>query len=459
MGSNVSIKWTDRHDQLVVPLQERKHILTDIHSGASGGHLGSDKMMSRVKARFYWAGYWKDVQNWCRTCSVCASRKSPIPRNQAPLQSIFVHSPMQLVAVDILGPLPQSAAGNSYVLVAADYFTKWVEVFPIPNQEASTVAKKLVDQLFCRFSVPQQLHSDQGRQFEASVITEICKILHIEKTHTTPYHPQSDGLVERFNRTLNSMLATCVDEHPSEWEDHIHKVCMAYNTSQQSTTGFSPFYLMFGREARIPVDLWYDLPDNCQILSHTQYAQNLQRTFRKAYSLVRERVSFKHRRQQEIYNKKVHGKPYVKGELVWLFNPAITRGKSKKFHRPWTGPYQVINQLSPRLYKIRNVKNRKTTVVHFDRLKLCPSDMRFPSPSNSPHMLQTADQQPTSNQELELIDDDAPPTTDDAPPTTDDAPPTTGDLHTSQAQTLQSSARYPHRPHHPPNCFGDLVPH
>ena len=111
------------------------------------------------------------------------------------------------------------------------------------------MAEKLVDEVFLRFSPPEQLHSDQGRQFESALIAEICKLLQIRKTHTTPYHPQCDGLVEHFNRTLLSMLATCAEGHPFDWEQQLRKVCMAYNTSVQSSTGFTPFYLMFGRQA------------------------------------------------------------------------------------------------------------------------------------------------------------------------------------------------------------------
>ena len=114
---------------------------------------------------------------------------------------------MQICAVDILGPLPKTKSGNRYILVLGDYFTRWMEAYAIPNQEAITVAQKLVDECFCRFSVPEQLHSDQGRQFESTLISEMCKILQIHKTRTTPYHPQSDGMVERFNRTLLSCVA------------------------------------------------------------------------------------------------------------------------------------------------------------------------------------------------------------------------------------------------------------
>ena len=119
----------------------------------------------------------------------------------------------------------------------------------MPNQETSVIAEKLVEEVFLRFSPPEQLHSDQGRQFESTLMAEVCKILQIKKTRTTPYHPQCDGLIEQFNRTLLSMLATCTDNHPFDWEKYLKKVCIAYNTSVQSPTGFTPFYLMFGRQA------------------------------------------------------------------------------------------------------------------------------------------------------------------------------------------------------------------
>ena len=190
---------------------------------------------------------------------------------------------MQVVGVDIMGPLPESENGSLYVLVASDYFTKWVEVYAIPNQEAITVAKKLTDEMFCRFSPPEQLHSDQGRQFESELMKEICKILNIRKTRTTPYHPQCDGLVERFNRTLLDMLATTVRNHPYAWEDHIRKISMAYNSSVHSSTGFTPFYLMFGREAKLPIDLMYGT-GNDKSIPTTEYANQLKKGLEDAYT-------------------------------------------------------------------------------------------------------------------------------------------------------------------------------
>jgi len=144
------------------------------------------------------------------------------------------------------------AVGNFYILVAGNYFTEWMEAYAIPNQEAITVARKLVYQLFCRFLPPEQLHSDQGKHFESALLHEVCNILGMKKSRTSPYHPQCDGLVERYNHTFLDMLTTTTQNHQFDWEDQLPKVCMAYNTSVHASTGYT---LMFGRQARVPTDL------------------------------------------------------------------------------------------------------------------------------------------------------------------------------------------------------------
>ena len=435
---------SSQHLQLVVPTSLREGILQELHAGISGAHLGEEKTMSRLRERFYWPGQWKDVNNWCRTCSTCATRKTPTPKARAPLGTIRAGYPMQVMAVDILGPLPESEAGNSYILVAGDYFTRWMEAYPIPNQEATTVARVLVDQWFCRFSVPEQLHSDQGRQFESDLIAGVCKTLGIEKTRTTPYHPQCDGLIERFNRTLLDMLATTTHDHPFDWEDNIRKVCLAYNTSVQSTTGYTPFFLVFGRQARVPVDIMY-ATDKPSETTPGEFATTLQTALENAYSLVRSKTGAKQERQKEFYNRKVHGKPFSPGDQVWLFSPVVPRGKSKKLHHPWTGPWVVVKRLSDAVYRIQSLAgHRKRAVVHFDRLKPCPPEMRFTTTAHQP----AADNQATTpthtvpaTSDLELIDEFEP----DSPPFSSPAPP--------------PPRRYPQRTRTVPDRYSPFVSH
>ena len=136
----------------------------------------------------------------------------------SPLKQYAVGAPMERIAIDILGPLPETPWKNKFILVVSDYFTKWTESYPLPNQEATTVAEKLVNEFICRFGVPRKLHSDQGRNFESKVFAEICKLLDIEKTRTTPLHLQSDGQVERFNRTVVKMLRGKIREDQKDWD-------------------------------------------------------------------------------------------------------------------------------------------------------------------------------------------------------------------------------------------------
>ncbi len=273
-------------------------------------------------------------------------KKEPNPKSETPLKSIKVGSPGQLAAVDIVGPLPELDSGNRYILVVGDYFTRWVEAYAIPNQEAITVAKKLTNEFFFRFSPPEQLHSDQGRQFESELVAEVCKLLGIHKTRTTAYHPQSDGMIERFNRTMLGMLATAAPDHPFDWEDHLHPLCLAHNSSVHATTGFTPFYLMFGRQVRMPlyivygaVLLWQKVLHSLTMLKHSANAWKMRITE------FGTRLTRRQERQREFYNRKSHGEPYSVGDLVFLNSPATPRGQARKLHRRWTGPFQVVRFL------------------------------------------------------------------------------------------------------------------
>ena len=434
--------------QLVIPLVLREAILKEAHEGISGGHLGQEKTLYRLKERFYWPGHFNEVRNWCLTCKDCATRKTHAPARRAPLGTVTAGYPTQVMAVDLVGPLPQSPNGNSYILVVGDYFTRWMEALPIPNQEATTVASKLVDEIFLRFSIPEQLHSDQGAQFESQLMSEVCNLLHIHKTRTTPYHPQCDGLVERFNRTLLNMLATCASDHPFDWEQYIRKVCMAYNSSVQASTGYTPFYLMFWRQARLPLDVLYG---TCEPAMHSPsvHATTLHKQMAEAFALVRSRLATQHLRQKEFYNQKVHGQPYASGDLVWLHSPVISRGQSRKLHHPWTGPFKVIKRLSEVTYRIQKVEGRRQRkVVHFDRLKPCPPNIRLnSSDSNSAIIPSPAGIPPSSpllvGENIELVEDDS----------------YDQQLPITSSQLPTPTCRYPHRTRRPPPRYDDYIPY
>lgn len=183
------------------------------------------------------------VERWCSSCQLCNPRKSPASA-RAPLQLMEVTRPFQHVGMDILGPLPETERGNRYILVIGDYFTKWKEAFPMKDMEALTIARLLVNEVICRFGVPDSIHADQGRNFESAVLKEICQLLGIRKTRTTPYHLQFDGLVERFNRILLNMLGIVVMDDEHSWDLHLPMKGNEYPCMLSWCALYSVFYML-----------------------------------------------------------------------------------------------------------------------------------------------------------------------------------------------------------------------
>ena len=159
--------------------------------------------------------------------------------------------------MDVLGPLPMTARGNQYILVMSDHFTKWVEAVPMPNQRAETVAKAFVDEVVTRHGVPTKLLTDQGRNFEADRMKQVLSLLGVQKLRTSPYLPQTDGQVERMNRTLKGILMAYVNKDQNDWDDHLPLALFAYRSSVHSSSGVSPFKAIYGREATTPLVLMH----------------------------------------------------------------------------------------------------------------------------------------------------------------------------------------------------------
>ena len=181
-----------------MPKSERRTILNYCHDEKTAGHLEIKKTLEKVRQSYYWPKLQIDVRQYVVGCQFCAKRKGENRSRKAPMKVVESGYPMERIATDILGELPKTDRGNKYILVVSDYYTKWTESFPMPNMEARTVAKIIVEEVVARFGVPAVIHSDQGSQYESRLFQGMCQLLGIQKTHTTPYHSQSDGMVERF---------------------------------------------------------------------------------------------------------------------------------------------------------------------------------------------------------------------------------------------------------------------
>lgn len=282
---------------------------------------------------------------------------------------------MERIATDILGELPMTEKGNRYILVISDYYSKWTESFPMKNMEAETVAKIIVEQFIVRLGVPYVIHSDQGSQFESRLFTEVCKLLGIKKTRTTPYHPKSDGMVERFNKTLATMLSAYVDEHHKDWDVHLPYVMMAYRSAEHETTGFTPNSLMLGREVATPLDIMYEMPPDVNEVPQHKWAWELKARMEEAHSAVRYHTGQEMRRQKRYHDAKVHWQRFAKNDKVYVFFPQRKVGHSPKFTSYWRGPYTIVGKKSDLLYEVDCGYRGKLQVIHADRLKLHKSQV------------------------------------------------------------------------------------
>ena len=239
---------TGDHLQFVVPRSMHSEILQQVHNSLLGGHLGQKKTREKVFQRFYWSGVHEDCNIWVAKCDECAKGKHPPRRPRAPLGEMLVGAPLDRLATDILGPFPESTKGNKYILAMTDCFTKWVEIYAIPNQSAITCAEVILDEFIGQYGCLYNIHSDQGRNYESTVFTELCRLLEIRKTQTSPYNPHCNGQVEGFNQTLDSMITSFLKGKQREWDRNLGSLAGAYHATVHESTGMTPNLHMFGKE-------------------------------------------------------------------------------------------------------------------------------------------------------------------------------------------------------------------
>ena len=281
-------------------------------------------------------------------------------------------APMERMALDILGPLPETEYGNKYILCIGDYFTKWVEAIPLPDQEAKTVAEALISTI-CRIGIPRQIHTDQGRNFQSPLFSELCEMLDIDKTRTTPYRPQSDGMIERFNRTLAAMLRNFVSQEQKDWDIQLPYVMMAYRSAVHNSTGYSPNQMMLGREVNLPLDLVIGRHSDEE--NPDEYVQRQRQTLQEVHTLARANLKLSGERQKRNYDLRQSRNKFKFeiGQSVWYYCPMKRKGISPKLQTQWYGPCKVKRQISNLLYEIETprtlYKKVQDIVVHCNKLR------------------------------------------------------------------------------------------
>ena len=256
--------------QVILPKDFREEFLRIVHSGPTCGHLGLKKTVAAVQAAVIWPSWSSDLAMSVKKCGECARyHRGNLPR-QAELQTPQAGEHWERVSIDITGSHPRSTRRNVFILTIVGHFSKWGVAFPIPNHTASTVSKVLlITPVFSRYGAPDQILSDQGSEFQSDLFRDLMEWMEIDKRRTSPYKPSTNGTVERFHRTLNSMLAKVVSEQQRDWDEHVPYVMMAYRATQHSSTGFTPNNLFLGRESKAPIDVVLGLLSEEKELSKT----------------------------------------------------------------------------------------------------------------------------------------------------------------------------------------------
>ena len=360
--------------RIVPPRSQRQELFNEAHAGVFGAHLSDVKVHSELRRHYWWHGMRADITRWTRACLVCNTH-SPGRAVHSPLTPIPVNGPFDRVGVDVI-KFPISRQGNQYAVVFMDYLTKWPEVYATSDQTAATIANLLVREIVARHGVPSELLSDRGQAFLSGLLKEVQQVLGFKKVNTTAYHPQTDGLVERFNRTLISMLAKTVERDGRDWDQQLPFVLFAYRTSQQQSTLESPFFILYGRDPRLPTQTAMTANKTRQHWDLKEYGADLASRTAVAWDLARKCIGKAQKKQKEYYDRRARPPRFRVGDRVFLFKPADKSGPLRKFARPYHGPYRVV-EMDCNTAQIRRVDRPEedTVLVALDRLRCCPEEL------------------------------------------------------------------------------------
>ena len=375
-------------DQIVLPKICRRSILRIAHTLPTAGHLGQKKTAERILKRFYWPTLYKDVADFCRSCDKCQkSTHRKVPK--APMIPVpAVEEPFARIAMDIVGPLPRSRAGNRYVLVLCDYATRYPEAIALRSIDAENIAEVLIE-LFARVGIPKEILTDQGTNFTSKLLAELYRLLHVKALRTSPYHPQSDGVVERFNQTLKDMLRKTACEGGKDWDKLLPYVLFAYREVPQESTGFSPFELLYGRDVRGPLDIvkesWEESSGGERdggVESIISYILLMRERLEKMTALVQTNLANAQAQQKSWYDKKAQERHFKPGDQVLVLLPTST----SKLLAQWQGPFKVLKEVGRVNYLVETQSKRKPQrIYHVNMLK------KWHTPTSTSYLALTKD--------------------------------------------------------------------
>ena len=333
--------------QLAVPTQLREDVLLCYHDGPGGSHFGFDKTYSSIKAKYYWPNMYRDVENHIKSCDPCQKASRAYHKRKAPLIPFPVEAPFSRLHMDILGPLTPSSQPHApsvkykYILLVVDSFTGWCEGFPLVSQDAKTVAFLLYSEIFCRYSSPDCIISDQGSQFMSQLVQALCELFQVARHRTAAYKPNCNGRVEVMNTIIAKSLRAYCDNEQEKWATYLPGILLGLRMSVNSTTQQSPFQLMFGRTMRTPLDCAL-LPKNSLGQSVKEYLSEIQSALKLSIEVAHENTTKAKEKQKQYYDKSTEEPQFTVGQKVLLEVYKTDLGKSRKLTNKFEGPFLIV---------------------------------------------------------------------------------------------------------------------
>ncbi|XP_070194787.1 uncharacterized protein [Littorina saxatilis] len=361
-------KTGSESSKVVVPKEMRTKVLSFGHDHPMAGHLGQKKTTDRIRCEFWWPGFVGDIKRYCLSCDTC-QRTAPKGRTKkAPLGQMPTINPVfKRVAVDIIGPIkPMSESKKQYILTMVDYATRYPEAVALKDIRADTVAEALFE-MWTRLGIPDEVITDQGTQFTSNLMKEVNQFLSIKHKMTTPFHPQANGLVERFNGTLKSMLRKLAIEQPVLWDTFIPALLFAYREAPQDSLGFSPFEMLYGKTIRGPMQVlrraWTDESVEGEQKTTAEYVVDLRNRIEETCEIAKENLAKSSQKQAGYFNRKTALRSIEVGKKVLLLLPV----KHNKLELTWRGPYVVTEKVNQFDYRVK--VGTKQKVYHINLMK------------------------------------------------------------------------------------------
>jgi transposase InsO family protein len=354
-------------DVIVLPATLQRAVVTACH--VESGHQGHAKTMDCVGRRVYFLRWRQVVRTVCDECPVCAAYCRGQPPRQGLMQMMEVYNPMDRVAIDFTGPHPTTARQNKYILTMVECFSRYLIAVPVRNRFATTVAKVLIRHLFSKWGLCKEILSDQGAEFNGKLMKELCCRFGVKKIRTSAFRPGTNGRCERVHRDLNAMFAKLVNDDQTDWDILVESLTASFNGCVNRSTGFSPNFLMTGREALTSVDLVLDAVRPVTSRRLYDHVDKLHCALELAFSAVRQKSRDEARKRKAAYDRKVRQKKFAVGQSVLVRREPVRPGLYPKWVRKFEGPYKVLAVLSDVNYLVRRAPAGKQRVVHVDRMR------------------------------------------------------------------------------------------